>query len=302
MRYFYANTYLDGHNFEYHAEPKSILIGRIIVLAVLMVFQILAQIWPEATLLIIPFLFVFPWIINRAIRFNARVTSYRNVRFNFSGTYWRAFVVFILMPIATILTLGILAPVASRMASNYIGNNLTYGSAQFSTDAQLGLLYRNWGASIGVLAIGVIAVLAIGAVFTSEKSMAVGSEMYEVVIGYLPFIPFVVIFLANLIVPFYRAGVRNVAYNSTVLEGGHRFNSTVGRLKYVWILFSNLIATILTIGMLRPWAAIRSWRYQVSHTRLEASSDLASFVEQREREGAAASAEFLDIEGIDFGL
>ncbi|MEO1140896.1 MAG: DUF898 family protein, partial [Pseudomonadota bacterium] len=29
LRYFYGNTWLDGHNFEYHAKPIQILIGRI---------------------------------------------------------------------------------------------------------------------------------------------------------------------------------------------------------------------------------------------------------------------------------
>lgn len=303
VRYFYANTYLDGHNFEYHASPKAILIGRIIVFGILVGFQILVQFKPEAGLLFIPFLFVFPWIINRAIRFNARVTSYRNIRFNFAGTYWRAFLVFIVMPVVAILTLGILAPVASRMSSNYIGNNLRYGSAQFSTDAPLGLLYRNWGGSLGILIIGTAIIAGIGfAIITLTTGSNLNNLGNMDDLGYLPLIPFALVILANFIVPFYKAGVRNIAYNSTTLEGGHGFNSNLGRLKYVWILFSNLFATILTIGMLRPWAAIRSWRYQIEHTSLEAGSDLGSFIEQREREGAAASSEFLDIEGVDFGL
>jgi uncharacterized membrane protein YjgN (DUF898 family) len=87
VRYFYGHTYLDGHNLEYHAKPKSILIGRIIVVGILIVMNILVSIAPLAGVLVIFYLIALPWVINQAIRFNARVTSYRNVRFNFKGTY-----------------------------------------------------------------------------------------------------------------------------------------------------------------------------------------------------------------------
>ncbi|VAX05201.1 Thymidylate kinase, partial [hydrothermal vent metagenome] len=185
VRYFYGNTHLDGHNFEYHANPKSILIGRIIVLGFLLLLNVLSAITPFALLLLVPYLIAFPWIINKSMRFNARVTSYRNIRFNFAGSYWRAAGVFILLPLAFLallvavvslvsflligselnggllsrgaqtglivigvvvglVTFCVLAPLMSKLSSNYIGNNLSFGAANFSTNAKFKPMLGNF--------------------------------------------------------------------------------------------------------------------------------------------------------------
>lgn len=96
LRYFYGNTWLDGHNFEYHAKPKQILIGRLVVTGLLIGYNILLHISPAFSVLALAVMFLFPWIVNKSIAFHARMTSYRNVRFGFEGSYWRAFRVFLL--------------------------------------------------------------------------------------------------------------------------------------------------------------------------------------------------------------
>src|SRR6478752_6569663 len=45
-RYFYGNTFIAGHNFEYHGQPIRILIGRLIALGLLLVYSISANISP----------------------------------------------------------------------------------------------------------------------------------------------------------------------------------------------------------------------------------------------------------------
>lgn len=311
MRYFYANTHLDGHNFEYHAKPMSILIGRFIVVGVLIAFQILVNFFPAATIILIPYLLILPWVINKALRFNARVTSYRNVRFSFKGSYGRAALVFLVMPMVAALSLDILAPFASRMSVNYIGDNTRYGTAKFITDANLRALYGNWGASLGFFILGTLIIVGLGiAIISLTGNMDLFMNAFNpsgnsptssmnILFATIPAFIYLIMTITYL---FYKAGVRNIAYNGTTLEGGHQFQSTIGRRRYAWILLTNLLATIATIGLLRPWAAIRTWRYQVDNTSLESQSDLGKFIEQRQHEGAAVSSEFLDIEGIDFGL
>jgi uncharacterized membrane protein YjgN (DUF898 family) len=51
---------------------------------------------------------------------------------------------------------------------------------------------------------------------------------------------------------FDRAGSRNIAYNATFLRGGHRLGSRLGRLRMLWIGVSNLAATMVSLGLLRP--------------------------------------------------
>lgn len=313
LRYFYGNTFLDGHNFEYHARPKQILIGRIIVLGVLILFNVLANFAPLfAGILLIPYFAAIPWVINKAIRFNARMTSYRNIRFGFEGKYWSALGIFVAMPFAVLFTLGLLAPVGSRLVSNYIGNGMSYGTAGFATDAPLGNLYRNFGATIlFVLGMSAIAALIGGlgvALFSAEGLLSMIEGVIPKDVGdaltYAAVIVAVVVFYTVSLFSylFYRAGVRNIAYRATSVDEVHGFDSSLSRLRYFWIILSNFVLTICSIGLMRPWAAIRTWRYQADKTAFLAAGPLDGFVESSQMEGNVAAAEFLDIEGIDFGL
>lgn len=307
LRYFYGNTFLDGHNFEYHAKPKQILIGRLIVLAALILSNILTTFLPIlAVFLLILYFAAIPWIINKAISFNARVTSYRNICFGFEGKYLRALVVFVLMPIAVIFSLGLLAPYGSRMTNNYIGRGLRYGTAKFETNAPLKPLYKNLGATFLLVIIVTIVLALIGYLLMlattglqmpdSTNAFSLGQiGLWQLVI-FAFYVPIILSFL------FYRAGVRNIAYNATVLDQQHRFHSNISRLRYLWIIFSNFFLIIITFGLMRPWAAVRTWNYQAEKTALLANGPLDEFISGRQQDGNVATAEFLDIEGIDFGL
>ncbi len=310
LRYFYGNTLLDGHNFEYHGRPIQILIGRIIIIGILLVINVLTNINPLFALLILPYLVALPWLINKAIGFNARMTSYRNVRFSFRGSYWGAFGVFVAMPFAAALTAGVLGPVSSQLSSNYIGNNLKYGTAHFRTDAPLGALYGNWGMtilfSLLVMAIAGGAGFGIGTIMSGFNTLAYTGTNGDIA-EFLTAAPavsaavgaYAALFLSFI---FYAAGVRNLALNATTLDGGHALQSSIGRLKYVWIAFSNFVLTLLSLSLMRPWAAIRSWRYLMASSAFVAAGPLDNFVDEAMPEGGVAAAEYLDIEGIDFGL
>ena len=313
LRYFYGNTWLDGHNFEYHAKPMQILIGRLIVLGYLIFTQVVANFYPILGLvLILPYIIILPWVLNKALSFNARMTSYRNVRLGFEGTYWRSLGIFILMPLAVSLSSGLIAPIASQMAMNYLGNNTRYGNLKFETHTPLGPLYANLGWTflfslaglfiLGFSAFGVIAASGSGladlaAAFDPEGT---ATDLLATISIFGIIIAIYAVFIFAYI--FYSAGVRNVAFNHTILDGVHRFKSNISRLRYVWIIFSNFIAVIFTIGLLRPWAAVRSWSYLVSNTALIQAGDMPISKNVIDPSGNAATAEYLDIDGIDFGL
>ena len=72
------------------------------------------------------------------------------------------------------------------------------------------------------------------------------------VIGYIAF--FSIFGVATL---FYRAGVRNVAWSATTFDGKHQLTSDLSRGRYAWIAITNVIVTLFTLGLMRPWAAVR---------------------------------------------
>lgn len=160
-RYFYGNTSIDGHAFDYHATGKQILIGRIIVVAALILYQLLAQFsLIVAIVLLVIYIGLFPLLIVKGLRFSRRMTSYRNVRFDFKGDYGGAFWAFIALPILNAFTLFLLTPIATRALSNFLAKNSLYGDRPFDLDMPVKPLYKFLVILIGIT---IIAAIVIGA-------------------------------------------------------------------------------------------------------------------------------------------
>ena len=306
-RYFYGNSFIDGHSFDYHARGMQILIGRLIVFAFLIIMQVLSLLHPLAGLgLPLVVLLALPWLLSRGLRFSARVTSYRNIRFDFKGTPWGAFVSVILGGLVAFFSLGLLAPLASRWLYRYVFNNLRYGDRAFSTDPRIGKLYRAWLPAVLVTLIGLALAVGVGMLLYAAggavEAVANEDEAPVQVIAaiYGTLIPFLLVYAIASVL--YRVGVRNVVLNATLLDGRHRLFSDMGRLRYLWIVASNLVLTVVTFGLLRPWAAVREQSYQMAHTGVAIDGDIGEIVAAIEETGSAATAEYLDIEGFDFGF
>ena len=110
-RYFYGNTQIDNTGFEYHAKPLAILKGRLFAVALLLVYVLASQLLPAAGVaFMLVLLLATPWIIWKSMQFNARVTSFRNVRFGFYGSLkevYRYLLVIPMLPLAVAALAGL---------------------------------------------------------------------------------------------------------------------------------------------------------------------------------------------------
>ena len=311
MRYFRGNTYLDGHSFDYHAKGLQIFLGRFIVFIVLSIINVLTTVYPLLGIAT-PFVFlaILPWFIVRSLRFNARITSYRNIRFDFTGTPWGAFKSIILAGLVSVLSLGILAPFASRWMHRYVFNHLRYGDRGFESDPKAAAIYRGWvvPALMVVMGIAISALLAWIIVFPMVMQAAGEMKNYseEAQIGltilalYAVIIPVILIFaIAGFV---YRVAVRNVVMNSTVFDDAHPLYSDLSRGRFFWIFVSNFVITLFTLGLMRPWAAVREARYLNEHTGIIPQGDIGEIMASIQASGSAISAEYMDMEGMDFGF
>ncbi|MBP1870768.1 uncharacterized membrane protein YjgN (DUF898 family) [Ensifer adhaerens] len=303
-RYFYGNTVLLGRGFEYHAKGKQILIGRLIVLGVLVVLNIIATLVPILVLLpTLAVIVALPWLVVRGLRFNARVTSYRNVRFDFVGGVGGAFKAFILGGLLAVISLGLLAPLASRWVGRYVGSNLRFGGKAFHTDPPLAPLYRGLliGAAFGVAMGILVAAIIMGTLrATGLAATGVGSPTLLFAVASSSYVLLLLVYgVATL---FYRAAVRNTVWSWSKFDEKHRFLSSLSRGRYTWIAISNLLVTILTLGLMRPWAAVRMARYTWEHTSVLVVGSVGILVSELEQQGSAVGAEFIEFEGFDFGF
>ncbi len=310
-RYFNGNTWIAGHNFEYHANPVSILKGRIIVFVLFVAYNLTANLAPEvAGILTLILAIVLPWLINKGLSFNARMTSYRNIRFGFEGNYWKALLTLVILPFVGFLSLGLLLPLSTQQQAKYIYSNHSFGNAKFATHFSLKPLYKALFISAlllfgSILVIGLIVAGTTGILAAFES---IDEEMLSDPANIFIFLPFIVVLYLGMIftfiLPYIYYSVRsfNLAINHLTLDSKHRFGSNVVVREYAWILVSNLIVTLLTLGLMAPWAHVRKMKYLAAHFFILPQGSLDEFVDRERSEGNVASSEYMDLDGIDFGL
>ncbi len=235
------------------------------------------------------------------------MTSYRNVRFNFTGTAWGAFTAVILGGAVAVLSLGILAPLASRWFYRYLFNNLRYGDRSFSTDPRVGKIYGAALPAIILFVVGIVISIAIAfLVFMASNHLPADGSVDEALENAFAaglfgmIVPLMIIYFLCAIL--YRAGVRNVVMNASLLDERHRLFSDLPRFGYLFVVVSNLFLVFLTMGLMRPWTAIREQRYVIEHSGITFDGDLGTVLDSMEAAGVAATAEYLDLEGFDFGF
>jgi len=178
-RYFAGNTLLDGSGFDYHATGKQILLGRIVAVVLLFALTFGGTIHPFISIggfILIALL--LPWAMWRSIKFNMRMTSYRNIRFGFDGKLGPMYMYLLIMPLIPILValvvggllymmgvnaaslgglviFGVLAiyliyPWVHKRLANYLLRNYRYGKAKFSGELSTGRFYAIYLKAVGL--------------------------------------------------------------------------------------------------------------------------------------------------------
>ena len=315
-KYMYGNTFIDDHSFDYHATGKQIFIGRVIVAVVLLGLSILNAVNPLLYLLgFLGLLLLLPIVIIRALRFNARVSSYRNVRFDFVGEIGEAFMTFFLIPIGNVFTLYLCSPFVTRASQRFTTNNARYGDRPMRFDADIGKYYTPFMIAIAITIGGLTLLSMVVAGVTMGMSGAL-TEMMEatengadldpaqmggimsVILGFYA-VSFLVIIPAML---FYRAWVRNVHLSNTVLDEQHHLESTVNPGRYIWIVVSNALVSIPTLGLMIPWGRIRLAKYMASVTAVNSEASLEGYTSDVQETAGVLSSEYMDLEGFDIDI
>ncbi len=304
-KYFYNHTYVEGRNFDYHATGGQIFKGRLIVIGVLIVYQILlATVPPLGLIMAVGLIFAFPWLILRSMMFNARMSSFSNVRFGFDGTTGQAMLLLLLYPIGVALTAYTTFPILDRAFKRFSIVNARLGGARFAAEFPLGAFYKAFAVAIGwVLIVGLGGAALFGLNMAGLTSAAQNAETDPSQILRYVSLFYLLFFAAFLPAGFiYQAMTRNVVYNNTVLEGGHRFASAVSAPMLLWIAVSNAVLVVCTFFLMLPWAQVRLAKYLAAHTGYILGGPLDAFVTHAQTTGNSVGDAFADFEGIGAGL
>jgi len=300
--YFKSNTYIGRYDFGYHATGFQILKGRLIAFLVLIVINIIATFFPLiGPVIFIAFIFLIPLIINNSMRFTARMTSYRNVRFNWSGTYWQSFWFFMIAPIISIVSLGILMPLISKSHYAYFARSHSYGTSQFSCEPSAKDYYIAFGVGV-ILPVLIIltTIFATVAAWNLELSNISNLNISDAISNdFAQFIPLAIILAFALATSVYKTLCRNLMMKSLKLSDVATFDSSINPIRYLWIRITNIIAAVFTLGLLLPWGQVRAHKYLCECSNFTITGDIDKFIDEATNTKSSFGEEFAELEGFE---
>lgn len=294
-KYLYGNTYLNGFNFNYHADPLKILMGRLIVGSLLLVYIYGSKISIYLPLVaIIGFILLLPWMYVKSLSFNLSNTSYRNIRFGFKKDYKESYSVFIKGYILTLVTFGLCFPYFYQTLSEFRIENTRYGKTHFKPKFTVSDFFTIFLKIVGIYILSAIvmaAVVSIGAVMKQAAVLSaifMGSGVIALYAGIL------------FAVCIGKSHVANLILNQSQIQDV-RFRSSQKATTLFIIYLQNILLGIVTLGLGVPYGLYRVISYKLKSTAVLASSvQFDQFFAQAETDTSGAifdaADDFLDLD------
>ena len=339
-QYFYGNTSLDGASFRYLADPVQILKGRVIAFVVFMVYYFSGNFSPIiAGVALLVIMLLVPALIVLSMAFRLRNSSYRNVKFNFEKNYKQAYKIFALPVLfigAYLFLVSLLQPggdTASPQAMEEIGTEVIFFAGLLPL--LIGLMYPWWeylitafkvkqsrygeadlkyharaldyyamylkAALIPFLAIVIFALVA-GLIASIFKPLLAdsGNSAYSGIVLQLMFILLFLPLYAWMFA-YLQTKRTNLIYNNIQIDG-HQLKSDL-RVGYMTFLYvTNTLAIIVSLGLLIPWAKIRTARYRAAMTWLQPDGDIGAFFNKQQQNQSAYGEEMGEMFDLDIGF
>ena len=333
LKYFYRNTQLAGTPFNYHGKPFAILTGRILALALLAAWNFTNFRSGSAWAVLLVLLLVGPWLVVRALRFKLSNSSWRGLRFGFTGSARTAYLLVLgfglalmligwaayfpiknggmggpgRMLVAGLLALGAVLlcyitvlPFGHYVFKRFQHSNARFGLSDFNFSAGFGGFFKIY---LVAIVFGFLSLVVSGMVTGFLASRAAGLDPTSMSARMLQFgIGAAALYLFFVAVgPYVGARVQNLVWNHTDLDA-HRFESRVSARRLFGITLGNLVLTLLTLGLYKPFGTVRAVKYRIESVSLLPATDLDSFTSARDAASVAAGQEAAEMFSLDIAL
>ncbi len=335
LKYFYNNTHVDGHSFDFHGNPKQMLRGTLIAAVFFAIYTVAADFSVVAAWIAgLAFVAIWPPIYRAAVKFRLANTSWRGMRFRLHNAPLKEAYLsigipnaLILIPLLLISTAGadenvkkaflsqteiglFLGGVALfflslpyflwRINRYQIGHS-AWGPLQMQFRSSPWAMYKLFFKALGIVLLLIIAAGALIALF-SPGLLSKGKPSFALLLTFFPIL-FVFFILVNILPKAYLgAALQNLVWSRTG-NNWVRLKSELSIVKYMFLQIKNSVLILITFGLYWPFAVIASKRMQLqamslkSRVELEKLSDAA-----RAREKDAVGDMAADLFDMDFGL
>jgi uncharacterized membrane protein YjgN (DUF898 family) len=330
IRYFYANTLVDGQALAFHGDPWRMFRGYLLLLVLGGAYSLAGHVSPGAAVFAFLLLCViWPALWRSALRFRLGNTSWRGLRFSFRGDLPGAYKAMlpIYLPVLPMLLLPLfLDPAHPRDMPIWVGFAYLlamlgwllfwpWGLAQIkryqhrgyalgreqadidlSTASIYGLVLKGFGLCVLTFILAGILVAVVG--FASRGA---GSSLGSTFLAMLPLLTAYLI--AGLI--FGCWGVTRL--QNLVWSGTHsphlQFTSVLRARSYMGLCIKNWLLTAVTLGLFRPFAVVAATRMRLQAVGIDIRGGYEGLVADTEAVYQDATGDASgDFFGIDLGL
>jgi uncharacterized membrane protein YjgN (DUF898 family) len=316
LQYFYRNTQLAGASFDFRGDPMAILRGRIFAVVLLALYHYAFGFSLQVGIVTVVLLLAgLPFMMRAALRFRLSNTVYRGLPFGFSGGIGQAYLVY-LVPVAIFVLPGALValmpnqPLAGAVFLLYLGWPLMHGAMRAYQHRHLMAGGQCATFPLGVLnlakpylrallvGLGVLVAVIVVAGVTAWllRSHPAGN----IVVGIAGATAALAVYMTILFTgPYIVVHMNNLAWSATSFPGV-RITCAMRFRSYLRLQVVNVLLTLLTLGLFRPFAAVRTWRYRVAHITVDAPDGFEQAVLSARRPAVAAAGDGIaDFLGVD---
>ena len=306
LRYVYGNTLIDGAPLDFHGDPRKMFRGHAYISGLFLVYLMAGNASPLAGAVAALVLGgLWPWLVNLSMQFRLHHTSWRGLRFAFTGQTRDAYVAF--GPVAVlgglflsagsfvdpesdavgaaeiinvaVLGVGVLLlPWLWHRIKTYQQSHLAYGALKLRFKGSVGGFYGVALTSVGIALAGLVLAAL---VFWLELRLTAGQSTAQRLfskdgpgVGQMLRMMLEVVLIVGgcylWSLAFYRTGMQNLVWSHT---GNQllRFKSHLRVADMMKLTLKNTLLLGLTLGLYWPFAFIAMTRLRLEavdvHTR-----------------------------------
>nr|WP_315240376.1 YjgN family protein [uncultured Albidiferax sp.] len=332
LRYFYGNTQVDGAALDFHGNPKKMLKGSALVAVLFGLYSLAGQFSPEAGLVALVLVaLIAPALVRASMQFRLANTSWRGLRFRFTGPMPAVYQAVLPLYVPAVLILGFVA--VALPDTGEVPNPITFGATllgllavtlavqpwtlwklkqyqhthyAFATQ-QTRFTATPWSfyklalkvCGFALLAIA-LPVAAIAVMAFTAPSLQQGLRGLSPLAALLPFLLMLLVFVA--VKPYATSRAQNLVWNHT---GNHdlQFHSDLRLVPLLWLSLKNWLLVLLTLGLYWPFAAIAMARIRLEAVSIATRIAPDTLVGQRPHGSTDAAGDAAgDMLGFDLGL
>jgi len=342
IRYFYANTLVDGQALSFHGDPWKMFRGFVLLVVLMGAYSGAGR--ASATAALVAFIIlcaVWPALWRASMQFRLGNTSWRGLRMRFEGSLKDAYlacaplylptIVFVawsrlMMPHVTgdaagdraavaayasfslfaMGTLALLSPLSFALFKRYQHNGYRIAGQQARIDLGIGRVYllglKTLGVAIGSALLAMLVFGLLGFGLMAATGLQADRTSPLAQAGFLVIVLLAYLLVFSIVMPYGAARMQNLAWSRTRSEA-LAFRSELRFFALAGLTMKNWLLTALTLGLYRPFAAVATARLRLEAVQIESREDPADWVAAGLAGHADATGDIAgDFFGIDMGL